>query len=141
MKITAGINFQCMWHRIFREYPLVAIEDIEIFIMAQRLENLDSRLKKIEVEKCLLVNGGNKENSQPPRKMIIGNGNTAQCVSDDSTSISGEASGRVENDKEEGEGKWTSVVRKGMKKNTKILQKVVGINKTQSSTIKSAKQL
>jgi hypothetical protein len=114
--------------------PTVPIEEIEIFIMSQKLERLDSRMKKLEVESALAENVISREgpvisggvNLTANKEIPTG----AMCDSANANSASGE-----------GEGSWSTVVRRGVKKSSKASVKVVGCNKVQNSSIEAAKSL
>jgi hypothetical protein len=140
--------------------PTVPIEDIEIFIMAERLERVDSRLKRIEVERSaisrddnetvrVLDPGNKKEDGASAQGHSGGYGATAsgavrgngQDSSGGSRGVLLEGSGSAESGRDDGAGTWAMVARRGVKKSLANKQKVVGINKAQSLTIKSAKQL
>ena len=127
--------------------PTVAIEDIEIFIMAQKLENLDSRLKKVEVGNFLAINERREETLRANISTTTSERNNVTDSHDKlSSGVQGLATAEsilpcVDAEGEEQDGSWATVARKGSKKITTTTRKVVGSNKQQSSVIKPAKQL
>ena len=124
--------------------PTVPIEDIEIFIMSQKLENLELRMRKMEVEKVCSDHLSTKLCPIPvPSASVV-----SAVVSDVSESVEGASVpgasdgviGEVLEDNKE-EGSWAAVTRKGVKKKNHSTVKVVGCNKTQVSKLKPAKHL
>lgn len=124
--------------------PTVPIEDIEIFIMAQKLENLESRLKKVEVGNLLAIN----ERRDQILKANMSTTTNDLTDSHDKGSSGGQGLAMAESilpcvDAEGGEqaSSWATVARKGGKKSSTTTRKIVGSNKQQSSVIKPAKKL
>ena len=121
--------------------PTVPIEDIEIFVMSQKLENLDSRMKKIEVDKFYSCSVNKNTNLASRFASSKDFGTTSGSMDGDTGSVMVDngSGGEVKEDIN-ADGAWSTVARKGEKK-VKVLQKVVGCNKIQASKLKPVKQL
>src|SRR2546425_5681940 len=129
-------EFQC-WDKLpmyvaknLSRIPSVPIEDIEIFIMSQKLEKLDSRMKKLEVESALAEN------------VITKGGPVASVSASSSANKEGPAviTGDLDNANTASgaeEGAWSTVVKRGAKRNSKTFIKVVGCKKIQNSSIEA----
>jgi len=129
--------------------PTVAIEDIEVFIMAQKLDQLETRLKKVEVGHLLVDKSSGKGVGSKSRDAV----NITSTGTPVEERASGSGAGSGVDDKledadvglmeEECDGKtgWVDVVKKGSKKISNFKPKVVGCNKSYSTNLKAAKPL
>jgi len=116
--------------------PTVSIEDIETFIMAQKIENLEIRMKKLEVDR---IRGDVIGDGEVQRVSEIASSTAAETVTSVGANVLAMASSAGVTGTD-GEGTWSTVARRGVKKNSGSNIKIVG-NKTQTSSIEAAKSL
>src|SRR3989442_285467 len=127
---------------------IISIEDVETFIMAQKIEQMEARLRKVEVDNFTLskerCNNAASQDQPKTLELVVkrnlssgGDTDTNQCSGDEEHPFQEPGKGEsvyIDTDV----NSWTKVVRRAPKKPTGPL-KLVGCNKLSTSKLKAAR--